>query len=122
MEPVKTPKQRQREQEADHEQEQEQEQMKGQNDPRCLEWGAWRAPGEARRRRVYRAVKRLAEMSGFSTTERGCTQVAYRARPRARAVTRGSSLLSLAKAVSSEHLQRLLYLFTQKLPKGLLYD
>jgi len=40
MEPVKTPKQRQREQEHEH--------LKGQNDPRCLKWGAWRAPVESR--------------------------------------------------------------------------
>jgi len=71
MEPVKTPKQRQREKEANHEQ--EHEHMKGHNDPRCLKWGAWRAPVEARLRRVYSTVKRLGEMSELSTTERGST-------------------------------------------------
>jgi hypothetical protein len=72
MEPVKTPKQRQREKEANHEQ--EHEHMKGHNDPRCLKWGAWRAPVEARLRRVYSTVKRLGEMSELSTTERGSTR------------------------------------------------
>jgi hypothetical protein len=71
MEPVKTPKRRQRKKEADHEQ--EHEHMKGHNDPRCLKWGAWRAPVEARLRRVYSTVKRLGEMSELSTTERGST-------------------------------------------------
>ncbi len=72
MEPVKTPKQRQKEQEADHEQ--EYKYMKGHTDPRCLKWGAWRAPVEARIRRVYRTVKPLGENSELSTTVNRCTR------------------------------------------------
>jgi hypothetical protein len=71
MEPVKTPEPRQREKEADHEH--EHKHMKGHNDPRCLKWGAGRAPVEARLRRVYSTVKRLGEMAELSTTERGST-------------------------------------------------
>jgi hypothetical protein len=71
MEPVKTPEPRQREEEEDHEQ--EHDHMKGQKDPRCLKWGVWRAPVEARIRRVYRPVKRWGEMSELSTTVNRCT-------------------------------------------------
>jgi len=51
--------------------EQEHEHLKGQNDPRCLKWGAWRAS-------LYSgewewSVKRGGLKSEFSTTERGST-------------------------------------------------
>ena len=45
--------------------------MKGYTHPRRLTWGAWRAPVEARIRRVSRTVKRVGEQPELSTTKRG---------------------------------------------------